>query len=247
MSISYNTRKWAADNKRFAQGLIVLSTVVLFFLGHVLGVLADMLNWDPYALFLIGAGSGVLAWTLAPRRGDTFPIRYTYARQKIAVVVMLTSINVGVGGGAICLERFAEQLEQPYTTSQTFVLQTEAAMAPKLFVETKPARRFDESLAKWFRGGISKRVTKRTRNALKKNLLRKSNTLGKIMGTIAILLLSGLLALLVAMLSCSLSCNGNIALSYIVLIGGLALVILLAAKLLGSLYRKRGNDPLTDY
>ena len=238
MSISHTIRRWAATNKRAAQGLIVLSTLTLFFLGHVLGVLAEMLGWDPYAIFLIGAGMGILAWTLAPRRGDTFPIRYTYARQKVSVVIMLTSLCVGIGGGAICLEQFSEPIDRALKNVQVEDFKNEAAIGPTFFQETTKKATVNHTLASWFHGGISKRVTKQVRLFLKKYVPKKNNLAGQILATFFSLALAITLGILLVHLSCSIACSGNEALALLLLVGGYTILIVVLIKTLDLIYQK---------
>jgi len=233
MSITYQIRKWAVENKLAAQGLIALSTVALFYLGHVLGVLAEMLDWDPYAMFLLGAGTGILAWTLAPRKGEDFPIRYTYARQKVAMAIMLTSMTVGIGGWAICLERMDSELIIRMQSRQS-----EATMSPK-FSTHASENRTDHILADWFHGGISKRVLKQTRRWFKRNILKHSLKRIEGVGGILVVLITLILASLIAFLSYSLSCNGQAALSALVGIGGLLIVL----AFLNTILKKLKNNP----
>lgn len=229
MSITYQIRKWAAVNKHAAQGLIALSTIALFFLGHVLGVLAQMLGWDPYAMFLIGAGTGILAWTLAPRSGETFPIRHTYSRQKLAVVIMFMSTCIGIGGWAIWLENF-----DPLRSIQKTSHQTEAILGPQFSQKAKTDSKVEEAISNWFHGGISKRVTKRL-----KRLFKPLSDPARALLTFLLLLVAigALLGSLV--LSCSLSCSGYQFLGILVTLGGICIAITALVWGLRILYPER--------
>jgi len=232
MSITYQIRKWAAVNKHAAQGLIALSTIALFFLGHVLGVLAEILGWDPYAMFLIGAGTGILAWTLAPRKGEDFPIRYSYARQRVAVVIMLTSMTLGIGGWAICFEEYLLPNEKSIQTAKPV---SEAAIGATLFQGTQKTSKISKPLSDWFRGGISKRTLKHTRRIIKARLGAKPTT-GQLLLHIgySILIAWGVMAITIP-LSCYFYCYGYQALAVIAGAGGLVLLIYLVVTLFKNL------------
>lgn len=245
MSISYTIRNWANLNFRKARVLIVFIAVLLFYLSHLLGILMVSLEADPYAMFLVGTCFGILAWILAPRKKEDFPIRYSYANQQVAKVLILMSVCIGVGGGAMCLEHVPFSLEEP-TSSDRSREQFEAIIGVPMFPTAKANKPLKRGVSKWFQGTISKRATKRMRAIIKKTPISESSSTGKVIATIGVLLLSLILVYLVGILSCSLSCNGQITLSYMVLIGGLGLVAFLAVSLLKTIHRKKSVDPKPD-
>ncbi len=234
MSFSNSIRRWAFKHARLAQGLIAIATILLFFLGHIMGVLADELGWDAYAIFLIGIGTAMLAWTLAPRKDENFPIRYTYARQKVAVVVMLTSVCIGIGGWAICIERMDFRPTQPQK-NQLY----EAAIGPHLSQNTIVSL-VERGLSNWFHGGISKALLKKTRRFANKNFEISSSKKDTVLAAIVVYFVALLLAFLVAILSCALSCNGQVVLAILVALGGLLLVL---AFIDGNLEKIKSGAP----
>jgi len=197
-------------------------------------------------MFLIGTCAGVLAWILAPRKEVDFPVRYSFYGQQVAKVVMLLSVCIGIGGGAMCLEQLPLPEQETTSLSKHAQGQVEAVIGIPMLSKTKARKPLKRAFSNWFQGAISKRATKRMRSLLKRSAPKERTTLGNVMGTFAVLLLSLILVYLVGILSCSLSCNGNITLSYIVLIGGLGLIILLAVKLLKSIHRKKEVVPQPD-
>ena len=233
MSISYSIRKWAANNIHLARGIIVFATILLFFLSHLIGVLAEELGVDMNAMFLVGTGTAILAWTLVPRKGEEFPIRYTYTRQQVAIALMLMSSCIGVGGAAICIDRF----EHPtHTHKQVQSNNVKAVLGYNFSSKAKVQSRTVEALSNWFRGGVSKKATSVIRKVFKNIVPKKKSAAGTILATIMSLFLAIALSYGLLLLSCSISCSGHEVLAIVVAIGGLSLIILGLIKVLNIIY-----------
>ena len=240
---------WAKNHKRAARLIIILSFVILTFLGILTGLLLTDLNIilspTTYFVFSILFCTGLLFYP-SKRLRRKYSAHAFYIRQK--------SCDALLAASTFCMLIFTgNQPEQIFRHFQ-FANASEFSTIPAIPKDSslkkyKPINEFSASmkdangnLLKWKE---RKKLLKEQVRSVKKNPELSEG------GKVALIVLSALVALglilLVTSLACELSCNGSEGAAVLVGIGGTALIIfLLIITIRGITGKKRRKKTVPD-
>jgi hypothetical protein len=220
---------WAKKNFKTARVLITIIQIVLLIGGIYIGTTLEQIGIKLPVLFcIISSCILLIAAAVYPSKAR---LKNRYAFQKIG--------DISIGATVFCCICFFSNDSKRIASINT---------------STTIYGSFATSSSN---GNESPVATTTSKKALKKQLtatikqLRKykSDNAGKVLGVILVLALSCALIVFLAALSCSLSCSGSDSAAIILLFGGLAAVILLAAmairKILGNNSAKEKNTKLS--
>lgn len=238
---------WAKTHKWPARIIIIVSFIILDFLGILSGAFLNDLNISfSFSVFLIFCSIYFLGFFLYPAKrvkGKRInPARF-YFRQKACDLMLAASTFCMF----IYLGNHPEKIFQGYSSFGATIEINPPLRADSLKKGYKSISEFSASMKdkdgnqlKW----------KERKKLLKEQIkgIKKSNDLSKGQKTFLTILsiIIGLgLIMLVASAACSLSCNGSDAAAVFVGIGGLALVIFLFTLAMRGIHGKKKKKKLT--
>ena len=233
---------WAKEHKWSSRIIIILSFLLLNFLGIITGLLFDSLEIAFSPFFIIGAmAMFLLIWFIYPVKSKS---TFSVDKQKF-YVFQKTCDLVLVGVTFIMFVYFGNHQTSPFNSSLFSASATNLSSSPG---DSSKIHRSVADFKKMMKDENGKQLKWKERKKLMKTRIKeikKDSSLsegGKVALIILTILVAIGLAILLAALACSISCSGSEAAAVLVAIVGYGALVFLTILVIRSIVKKGKRD-----